>query len=244
MKYLVNENYFDIIDSADKAYWLGFIWCDGYVGKRDRGNYSEYSLKIVLSQEDASHLAKFLNCLGSNMEVSHQKLYSGFGDSGSIYPRVLITRKHLASKLYYDYGIFPNRNDMFRILTSIPDEYCKDFLRGAFDADGTIVSRDISYKKSNRKEFSIGISSNIELVKLFNSVLIQEGLTETEYKIGLRHEGRDGHCRSIRITGNQKVELILDWLYGDSNIYLDRKKQRYTDMKEYMDAYRREKCKV
>lgn len=26
-------NYFNTIDDPNKAYWLGFIWCDGYVGK-------------------------------------------------------------------------------------------------------------------------------------------------------------------------------------------------------------------
>ena len=28
-----NENYFDIIDDEHKAYWLGFLYADGYVSK-------------------------------------------------------------------------------------------------------------------------------------------------------------------------------------------------------------------
>lgn len=28
-----NENYFEEINSPEKAYWLGFIWADGYITK-------------------------------------------------------------------------------------------------------------------------------------------------------------------------------------------------------------------
>lgn len=28
-----NSNYFQTIDSPDKAYWLGFLYADGYIGK-------------------------------------------------------------------------------------------------------------------------------------------------------------------------------------------------------------------
>lgn len=30
-KYKVNEDYFKLIDNQDKAYWLGFLYADGYV---------------------------------------------------------------------------------------------------------------------------------------------------------------------------------------------------------------------
>lgn len=31
-----NEHYFDNIDDEHKAYWIGFIWCDGYMAIRNR----------------------------------------------------------------------------------------------------------------------------------------------------------------------------------------------------------------
>lgn len=32
-QYKANFNFFDKIDNPQKAYWLGFIWSDGYVAK-------------------------------------------------------------------------------------------------------------------------------------------------------------------------------------------------------------------
>ena len=30
-KYSVNDNYFNVIDTEEKAYWLGFIYADGFI---------------------------------------------------------------------------------------------------------------------------------------------------------------------------------------------------------------------
>lgn len=41
-KYTINENYFKNIDTEEKAYWLGFIYADGYISnvgsKKDRNS--------------------------------------------------------------------------------------------------------------------------------------------------------------------------------------------------------------
>ena len=42
MRYTADFHYFDNIDTPEKAYWLGFIWADGYIAKRNR-QYSENS---------------------------------------------------------------------------------------------------------------------------------------------------------------------------------------------------------
>ena len=37
IKYLTyNKNYFDVIDTPTKAYWLGFLYADGYVTSKNR----------------------------------------------------------------------------------------------------------------------------------------------------------------------------------------------------------------
>ena len=69
--YKANFNYFDKIDTPDKAYWLGFIWADGYIAKRERKQPNgcvriEYNLKLELQESDASHVQKFLDCIESN----------------------------------------------------------------------------------------------------------------------------------------------------------------------------------
>ena len=48
-----NENVFDSVDTEEKAYWLGFIFADGYISSRD------YSFELSLSSVDTEHLVKF-----------------------------------------------------------------------------------------------------------------------------------------------------------------------------------------
>jgi hypothetical protein len=57
--YTYNTNYFDCINSSEKAYWLAFIWGDGYVCKRFRNGFWNYEFKLSLSEIDNSHLLLF-----------------------------------------------------------------------------------------------------------------------------------------------------------------------------------------
>ena len=55
--YSYDESYFKNIDTEEKAYWLGFLYADGYVRKRQRN--SEMRLKLGI--KDLDHLEKFKN---------------------------------------------------------------------------------------------------------------------------------------------------------------------------------------
>ena len=54
-KYIYDVDYFKKIDTIEKAYWLGFIYADGYVsvGKQN------YEFGIELQGSDYKHLKKF-----------------------------------------------------------------------------------------------------------------------------------------------------------------------------------------
>lgn len=53
-KYVLNENYFEKIDTQNKAYFLGFIYADGCV------NEIKHTLTITLKKEDEYILQDFL----------------------------------------------------------------------------------------------------------------------------------------------------------------------------------------
>ena len=57
-KYNLNENFFDELNEKS-AYWLGFLYADGYVSSY------ENSIGISLKSEDINHLEKFKNFLNS-----------------------------------------------------------------------------------------------------------------------------------------------------------------------------------
>ncbi len=56
--YNINENVFDNIDTEEKAYWLGFLYADGYV------TYKNYTIGLGVALKDIDHLRKFKDFLG------------------------------------------------------------------------------------------------------------------------------------------------------------------------------------
>ena len=55
-KYKFNEEFFDVLNEKS-AYWLGFLYADGYVRMKD-GKSGE--LKLKLKDTDKHHIEKFL----------------------------------------------------------------------------------------------------------------------------------------------------------------------------------------
>ena len=63
----LNHDFFESIDSEEKAYWLGFIMADGCVYKGSDG--SSLRLQINLKGSDVEHLQKFQNAIGSSYKI-------------------------------------------------------------------------------------------------------------------------------------------------------------------------------
>lgn len=81
--YFINENIFEKIDTEEKAYWLGFIYADGYVST------NTYAFGIELSIKDIDHLIKFKKFLSWDGEIKISKTHqfnskSIYGKNGNI----------------------------------------------------------------------------------------------------------------------------------------------------------------
>lgn len=64
-KYSFDHNFFEIINTEEKAYWLGFMYADGNVRKRK--NQSVIQIKV----NDHEIIEKFIKSINGNMSVSH-----------------------------------------------------------------------------------------------------------------------------------------------------------------------------
>ena len=76
-RYKLNEQYFNIIDTNKKAYWLGYLWTDGFVGK---GKYNN----IVLSSIDENVIDEFnkdISIVGINFKKIHSNRENSFGNN-------------------------------------------------------------------------------------------------------------------------------------------------------------------
>lgn len=57
-KHFFNESYFEVIDTEDKAYWLGFLYADGniYYHKDKNGDRKGGKVELSLKSDDFNHL--------------------------------------------------------------------------------------------------------------------------------------------------------------------------------------------
>ena len=216
-RYEVNQDYFENIDTEEKAYWLGFLYADGCVRKTKSGS----QVVLKLSSKDEEHLNKFK----SNIESQHKVVY---------YRNYTISRKGTHSfsdnclirinsnKLVEDLikqGCTPKKT--FTIEKPIIDEkFYKDFIRGYYDGDGNFFYSEktkmsvvtIVCASENFRNFLIDVISKIP-------------------NIGKLHEDKEKY--TIKIVNIVGIINFLDYVYQNSKIQLDRKKEYYEKYREY-----------
>lgn len=117
-KYFFRENYFENIDSEDKAYWLGFIWADGYLSKD--------SLEIEIHIKDKDHLVEFQEDLCDN-----HKLYDRERQTTHSCRLTLGSQKLISDLVNLGY-----KNKLVPI--NLPEQLERHFIRGLFDGDGSV----------------------------------------------------------------------------------------------------------
>lgn len=229
------SNYFDEINNENKAYWIGFIWSDGYVWIRKKEKRSEYGFKLDLSDVDEEHLYKLKNDMKIRTSIKHYNKYKNAFPTNNGVSRVSCYDKHLIEILQNKYGIIPRRTNCFNLIKNIPNEYLKDFIRGILDADGSFTKYVSHIEKENRDEikYTVAFCGNNMLLNFIEDVFIQNNLIpNTKRILSKRHKDKDFGCYNLKISGKNNFYNVLNWLYEDSDVYLDRKYEKYMKYKK------------
>lgn len=113
--------------------------------------------------------------------------------------------------------IYPNEQILDR-------KFEKDFIRGLIDGDGSLIITNLNNDKHKDFELSFTGTKDICLgiLKYFNKDL----------KLIQRHPERNSDNFSFTIGGNKQVINIVNNLYGNASIYLNRKYEKYLKMLE------------
>lgn len=242
-RYSFNEHYFDIIDDEHKAYWLGFIWCDGYMAIRNRNNRISYEFKLSLADHDYRHIEKFNNDIDGSYDVKHYKCNGFAGRSEAMEARILITNQYFGKLLVDNYGIIPNRTSCSSLLSRVPDHLMKHFIRGIIDADGSfyhyVVEEPHKYGTYTVQKCIVDIGGQPELLKAIEQHLIKNNIVnDCERKIHKRHveDGRDGAYRNLKFCGKNQAVALLHYIYDEATIYLDRKYDKFLNIVDKLEG--------
>ena len=169
-KYFCNKNYFDKIDSLDKAYLLGFLCADGFVTDRNE-------IGIGVSEKDRDVVEFFQSQLESNKPIKKKD-----GIYNSVELR--IQNKYLVDKVK-EYGIVSNKSlilDIKKIIQTaqLDEKQISVFLLGYFDGDGCI---SLAHRQNNNKEyFEMNITGTLETVQFFKEYFDGHGSITKRHK--------------------------------------------------------------
>ena len=232
--YSCNYNYFENIDSNEKAYWLGFLMADGYVSHIERIRHlkTQDSLQerfitgLSTSSNDIEHLYKYKEALNSTHPVKGYKS-SGY-ETDALCCRVLIEDKSLYDSLV-KHGMVPHKSLIIKY-PEIDSKYDMDFIRGFFDGNGCISSH---MSRHGSPEYEFTITSTKEMLETICEKL---SLEVSDKRIKQRFPERNVNNYTVKYGGNQQVYSVLYRLYNGADIYLDRKYKKYIELEEYING--------
>lgn len=215
--YAFDYNYFDVIDSEHKAYWLGFLMADGYIlshRKGKRKNQSQ-SFGFAISMKDKELFDYFKEDLKTENPVNIYRNSTSSYSSNSVYGRILLTSQHTVDMLK-THGIVENKTFITK-MPQLDDNLIPAFIRGYSDGDGSIT-----IDKNNRLSWALCGTK-----ELLNEIQNYFGFS---YKLQQRFPERLNNNWTLKITGWKNVPYALSIVYDDATIYLKRKYNKYVEI--------------
>jgi len=231
-KYFIDENYFETIDTEDKAYWLGFLAADGTIRLRHGGAEKKKrgsSIVLKLAIKDEHHLKKFAKVFGGDSRITYQRDYTTTRKGEESYSdncRVSINSNKLVEDIM-NKGVIP-RKSFTLDKPNIDPIWYSHFIRGYFDGNGSVGFKTKEGKRSNRDlvidRLHLSIATVAEDFKVwfiehFRSLDI-DFVTIGKYDMG---------CKNTKGTYR-----FLDYIYKDATVFLERK---YEIAMEFMKYY-------
>lgn len=214
-----NEDYFENIDTEEKAYLLGFIYADGNITFDNRGNHI---FQMELQTEDAYILEFIRNSVGcfvkekdfNNLTVNYipkpiyriERVKNGkLSKTSSI--------QIISKKIFDDlnkHGVVENKTFKVTFPKDIDSDLVRHFIRGYFDGDGS--------PNCSKGRGRITFYGQPKFLNYIKDILYRELNTNIVNVF-------DKKAVSMLSYGSKKdVSAIYNYLYKNSNIHLERKR--------------------
>lgn len=214
-----DKNFFDNIDSEEKAYWLGFLMADGWT-RLNNGKPSQTGIEI--QKKDIEILHNFKKSIKSNHNIKERTRIQETGYVSELCS-IVISCQYMTKKLV-EYGVIPNKTYYGFINESIfnnNEELIFHYLRGYIDGDGFISPKNGTYV------CKIVIKSESILKTIENWI---KKYCKIEPKISFYSDKR-GSAYRLLISNKKDYFVFLDKIYKNHTICLERKYKNYLDHK-------------
>jgi intein-encoded DNA endonuclease-like protein len=201
--YQQDDSFFDIINTEEKAYFLGFLYADGCC-------YKDRHIKLSIKSKDRHILEDFLKSIKSDRPIYTNK-------------RNMATILFTSKKLHKSLNALgcPNRKTFkikFPTEEQVPKHLIHHFIRGYFDGDGGVCfsAKTFRFYFCGTQAFLEGVSDILNTEIGFN-----------KNKLFERWPERKTNIRSLCHGGNKKAFIFREYLYKDATIFLKRKYNKF-----------------
>jgi len=202
---------FDVIDTEEKAYWLGFLFADGCV-RGDSNSVGFSGISII----DINHIRKFKQFLNDTRPDSVIKTYKNvvpYTGNVIISCGYYICNANIKQNLV-NFGCVPRKS----LILKFPDpsifkseNLVYDFIRGYNDGDGCL-------SKVNHNRLAISMRGTFEFLSGVISYFPEEFK-----KVYSEIDKRTGSLQYKISCGSNKADRVAMKLYNNATVYLDRK---------------------
>lgn len=199
--------------TEESMYWIGFIYADGYVHSKN----GRYLITIDLSTRDKKHLEKFKSFLSAGVSIRDNVRKKG--DNIYYTSNITISSKRLFDRLT-ELGFTNNKTYDAKAHESLIHESA--FWRGVFDGDGWI-------SKSHTRQYDycwVGLCGTFDTIQTYIEFIKDKITTKVEAP---RHKkGTKSNYETAFV--NEVGKKVLELLYKDATVYLERKYETYLEM--------------
>ena len=204
-KYSCDESFFNNINTQKEAYWLGFIFADGY--------QNGYEIVIRLSRIDREHLEKFKRDIKSNAPIRTKfEEQKEFKEGGKYISNFRMNSRKLCRSLT-KLGCVKAKSLIIKFPVGLDKRLIRHFIRGYFDGDGCI-----SKEKKTTTITVTFYSGSVEFIDGVEKII-------KSANISCRRGIKDR--RFLWVSKKAELPKIFNYLYRGSVVKLDRKYDKF-----------------
>lgn len=216
-RYKRNSEYFDNINTPNKAYILGLIYADG-------NNYirgKKHCFTLQLQEQDRDLLER----VRRELEYEGELRFVPLNEKNKNYMNqylLTITDEHMCEQLKR-IGVVERKSLVLTFPTFLRPDLIRHFVRGYFDGDGCV-----SYEKNQDKEITC-ICGTYEFLSSLSTILHSMFVKNNMYH---PKQSGDSNTWVLRTSSNLSSYKFLSWIYQDCDMKMERKYKRYLEFCE------------